>query len=283
MFTQATKTAAKKTGLALAGAAALIASVGLLHAQSAGDDAVIYKECLQPPARTVWGRFPECGIDAAATREFQDELAEATRALTPQEEQRVDQYIDEQFAAPVLAVRQAELMGLMDWTARRIEAVLGSDAYQFSAGNRTALLRVKVTLQQELAGAKDKSLTRDELDSLTAEVRQIVAEVSDIVANTPKVIPPETPTIESLVTRIDALVARVGTVIRDLEREGLSVPRSVRDGHAHALELVRESKRTCSTRRPEACTNLAEVLDTIEAMRGPLCKLKSDFLTTICE
>jgi len=281
MIAQVTTQAAKLTGLALAGTGAvLIASAGLLHAQSAGEEAVIYSQCRRPPPNHLeWGRFPECGTDEAATRQLREQLDEATKQLTRQEEEQVERYIDEQFAAPALAAKQTELMTLIDWTARRIEAVLGSDAYQFSGADRAALQQAKSVLQQLIAEAKDRSLTRSELDALKAEVRRVVAEVSGIVGTAPKVVPPDTPAIESLVTRIDALVARVGTVIRDLEREGLAVPRAVREGHAHALELVRESKRTCSTRRPEACANLAKVLDTIDAMRGPLCDLPSELLT----
>lgn len=282
MFTFVPTTAARRTGLALAVAGAtLTTTAGLLHAQT--DEPVIYRQCAKPPDRTVWGRFPECGVDEETTQQLREELADTTRKLTPAEEEQVDERIETEFAAPVIAARQTELLALMDWTTRRIEAVLSGGAYQLSFADEAKLRQAKTSIQQRIADTQNRALTRSELDDLTAEVRGIVADVSRIVAAAPKVVPPETPDIESLVTRIDALVARVGTVIRDVEREGLAVPKSVRDGHAHALELVRESKRICSTRRPAACANLAEVLDTIEAMRGPLCGLKSDLLTAICE
>ncbi len=280
MFIRAITTGIRQASPALAGAA-LLAAAGLLHAQ--GAEPVVYKECFRPPERTVWGSFPECGVDEEATRQLQKELDEATSPLTPQEEEQVNERIEEEFAAPVIAARQTELLALLDWTARRIEAVLSGGAYQFAASDEVSLRQAKTTIQQRIADTQNRALTRRELDDLTAEVRGIVTDVSRIVAAVPKVVPEDTPDIESLVTRIDALVARVGTVIRDLEREGLAVPSAVRGGYAHALQLVRESKRTCSTRRPEACANLAEVLDTIDAMREPLCRLKSDFLTTICE
>lgn len=272
---------ARRIALTLAGAAVLTGAAGVFHAQAAGG-AVIYRSCIHP-ATFVWGRFPECGIDDEATQQLQEVIEDTTRPLTPQDQERVDQHIDQQFAAPVLAGRQAELLVLIDWTVRRIETVLGSGAYQFAAGDRVTLQQAKATLQQLTADAQDRSLSRGELDGLATQVRAMVTDVSHIVAAAPKAVPAGTPTIENLVTRIDALVARVGTVIRDLERAGLAVPRVVRDGHAHALQLVRESKRSCSTRRPAACANLAEVLDVIAAMRGPLCGLQSELLEGICQ
>jgi hypothetical protein len=250
-----------------------------VHAQASRDEAVIYGECLRPPQRTAWGRFAECGIDEDATRKLREEVDAGTRSLTRLEEHEIERRIDEQFAVPALARKQADLAILMDWIARSIEDAMENGTYQFSPADRKAILQAGTELQQVLIAASSGAVGRDELDGLTAEVRGIVVRVTGILAAAPRQIPPDTPQIESLVTRIDALVARVGTVIRDLDRERIAAPRVVRDGHAHALVLVRESKRICSTRRPAACSQLREVLDTIEAMREPLCRLPSELLS----
>jgi hypothetical protein len=118
-----------------------------------------------------------------------------------------------------------------------------------------------------------------DLQKTRLELGTRLGRVHEIVLARQRETPIDVPPIENLVTRIDDLVARVGTVLRDLEREGIVVPATVRRGHAHAVELVRESKRTCSTRRPAGCRQLREVLDTLEAMREPLCDLPSKVLT----
>jgi hypothetical protein len=251
----------------------------LAAGQETGESPVVYRECYRPPVGNTFGRFPECGIDEQATEELRRQIEDSTRPLTPEEDEQVETYIDDEYGDQLADKRRDELLSVFNTAGERIAALLASDALSFSDEERQFLrLQSEWFEEQSRHFSLQPSDTR-EIQEARAEIGEVLRRVHEIVLARQREAAATVPDIENIVTRIDALVARVGTVIRDLEREGLVVPRSVRDGHAVALTLVRESKRTCATHRPAGCRTLREVLNTIEAMREPLCDLPSDLLT----
>jgi hypothetical protein len=161
----------------------------------------------------------------------------------------------------------------------RLAALLTSQVFSFTAAERATLQEPSDWIDEQLSILNSEAWTTADLSSIRLELGQRLARVHEMVVERQRDAAASVPTIESLVTRIDDLVARVGTVLRDVEREGLAVPATVRRGHARAVELIRESKRTCSTRRPDGCKQLRDVLETLDAMREPLCNLPSKSLS----
>lgn len=272
---------AQRWSAAVLALAATLVGTALASAEAPAGQAVVYKQCYRPGGKSTssYGRFPECGIDEAATGKLRQEIDETTRPVTPAEEQRVEERVRQLFVKPLNEQERHEVLRLLTTALDRLTTLLSSDVLRFTATDQASLREQIDWIGEQVQRYESKTFTKADLQTTRQELGTRLGQVHSIVLQRQRETSVDLPPIESLVTRIDDLVARVGTVLRDVEREGLVVPATVRRGHVRAVELVRESKRTCSTRRPAGCSQLREVLDTLEAMRGPLCGLPSKTLT----
>lgn len=268
-------------GAALIVATATLVGSAIVLAQEPADPVIIYKECYRPGEKLAsgFGRFPECGVDEAATDALRREVQERIRPLTPEQDRQVEEQVERQFQKLLNVDQRQEVMRLLNAARDRLLTLLSSNILQFTVVDKSVLQSEVAWIDEQLRRYESESFTAAELQKTRLELGTRLGRVHEIVLARRRETPIDVPPVENLVTRIDALVARVGTVLRDVEREGLLVPATVRRGHVHAAELVRESKRTCSTRRPAGCQQLREVLDTLESMREPLCRLPSKALT----
>lgn len=259
-----------------------------LSAQLVDESDVVYKQCKYVDGfKSTWkkGRHESCGIDEGATQEarekrerteaFRREAEQRKHALTPSEEKRIDEYLEQQFVGERISARQTELRNLLNGTAARLGKLLTSNAYRFT-DEETQRLDDAQTLVASLTAEYDQpNVGKADIRAVRNQLAPLLTEIQAMLTQKQRTAPADGPRIENLVTRVDDLVARVGTVIRELELAGERVPQAVRSGHRRALQLVREAKQTCSTSRPEGCRQLREVLETIEAMRDPLCAIDS--------
>lgn len=254
-----------------------------LRAQLTGTADVIYRECYRD-RDGAYGRFEECGIDQRATQEHQRKLAEldekvkrATRPVTPEEEQKISDYLQNRFGGE--DDLQAQLTALLDDSQQRLLQLMESDRYAFNERERETIQSVINWIDVEKPKYGDSPMTKSDMRLVRNELGTRLGTVAEIVTANQRQLSGAVPQVENLVTRIDDLVARVGTVIRDLERSGQTVPVEIRTGHRTATELVRDAKFNCSTDRPTGCTQLRTVLETLEGLRVPLCELDSTVLT----
>ena len=277
---------------AILGIVTIPASDFSLTGQTIRDPGVIYNECVVREGirgNYVLKRHESCGIDEEATRiaretwerteAMQREAEENRRSLTPEEEERVTEYIEKQFLDNNAATRQAELQALLQSASNRLTALLANDVYDFTTDEQQKLQDAQLLVESLSEDYNRSDVSRDEVRYVRDRLAPVLTEIQTFLTYRQRNAAAQGPKVENLVTRIDDLVARVGTVIQELDRSGQTVPAEVQTGYQQALRLVREAKATCSTRRPAACSHLSDVLDIIESMRDPLCATKSPLLT----
>ena len=277
------------TGIAAVGLAAGSQWTG----QVSGDLPVIYQLCRNTGGNSkgelTLSRDVSCGIDEKAmtgdakkreqTEQLREKIEAEKRLLTPKEEKRINEHLEQQFLGDKVTKRRAELDQLLQTTTSRLQGLLDSPSHEFTE-SEAKQLQTAITLVATLSAQYDRpDVSKRDIGSVRDQLAPTLTDIHVMLTQKKRDHSMAGPKVESLVTRIDALVARVGTVIRDLERAGKEVPVEVRSGHERALQLVRKAKRNCSTRRPAACSMLSEVLTTIEVMREPLCRIDSPLLS----
>lgn len=278
--------------IVIAGGALLFPYDTVLTGQVVRDAPVIYKQCRfrasDDSGAYLYARDALCGIDEEAmrvardTRErtiaFQREAEANNRPLTREEEKAVIEHIERQLLQGTPADHRVALHTLLETAERRLLTLLEGNQFNLTDEERDQLqvaYTFVLSLQDELTDALvSKRKLRDVRDRLSP----VLTVVQAMLTGKQRTKSGESPSVENLVTQIDALVARVGTVIRELELSGKPVPAAVRSGHRRALQILREAKQTCSTRRPANCSRLMEVLDVIDDMREPLCAIDSPLL-----
>ncbi len=259
-----------------------------LSAQLVDESDVVYKQCqFFDDFKSTWkkGRHESCGIDKAATQEarekrerteaFRREAEQRKRTLTPSEEKRIDQHLEQQFVGERISARQTELRNLLDGAATRLGNLRTGDTYRFTDEEAGQLDDAQTLVASLTAEYDQPSVGKADIRAVRNQLAPLLTEIQAMLTQKQRTTPADGSRIENLVLRVDDLVARVGTVIRELELAGERVPKAVRSGHRQALQLVREAKQSCSTSRPEGCQQLRHVLEIIEAMREPLCEIDS--------
>lgn len=253
---------------------------------------VIYKLCLvETPQSDEWTKrhHESCGIDEEATRvahetwerteEFRRQVAANSHILTQAEKNLVTAHIEQHFLGEKSSTRQIELQRLLESTATRLQNLLSSKAYTFSEEELKQIQAVQTAVESLAVKYEQAAITKRDVRRVQDQLAPLLTNIQSMLTHKVRNAITAGPNIVNLVTRIDNLVARVGTVIRDLELAGETVPTKVSRGHRKAVDLVRTAKRACSTSRPESCAILGEVLYAIEAIREPLCSIDSPLLT----
>jgi hypothetical protein len=304
LLTDPSERRAARNLLAMALAAVATAVVALGHTllgQAGTSDAVLYKQCYRPPARVVFGRFPECGVEAAASSSslpsndgFFCYRADGTPttsrgecanvpvpARTPEQERAIIQHIEEQRAEEKRAQRQADLLDALENASQTVAKYADAKVIVLTAAQKASLDEQRAWLASQIKTGKLAKFTLSEMTSISIVLKQRLANVREIIEAARESLATTVPPIENIMLRIDDLVRRVGTVIGSLEKEGTRVPLQVKRGYERAKAGMTIAQRNCSPRRPQNCFVLHDVLDAIEAMRTPLCALPSDKLT-IC-
>ena len=261
--------------------AIMLFSATPILAQVTTHEPLIYRQCRRPPG-LEWGRFPECGIDVALTDELQHLVRESTRPLLAEEETKINEHIELQFGTVFGGQQHADLVRVLAEAHDRLVTLLATNLLGFTDTERRYLEATADWISAQAVRYESTPFTTSDVRETRELLGDNLQRVHEIVRRRQREAQATLLPVENLVTRIDLLVARVGTALRDLAQEGRTIPDSVEQAYDHALELVRQSKRTCSTRRPSGCSELGEVLETIEAMREPLCSLRTD-LRTFCE
>ena len=226
---------------------------------------------------------PKCGIDKEATaaaqtkqkatQELLQQIAERNKKLTPQTKVLVEQAMEERFETATM--RKVEsLKGVVSTAESRIEGLL---SLAWSAQDVTALQRLGDQFAAYAKSLLHTELSRSDFRQLRDEVYSGTKDLQAIAVRKPRDGNSSKP-IENIVTRIDALVATVGTVLSEVEKEGITIPLQVRGGYEQSKNAIRLAKASCSMRRPKSCRQLWDVLIAIESMREPLCALPSDRL-----
>ena len=256
------------------------------------DGTVIYNSCRyleQFKTKPQFGPHESCGINEAANRlaqetrerteELRRQIEAERRTLTESEEQQITNHLEQKFLGNKMSQWKEELDQLLQTTATRLEGLLGTPSYKFTESEAEQLRAASVLVATLSATYDHANISKLDMRHVRDQLAPLLTGLHVMLTEKQRATSSEGPKVENLVTRIDNLVARVGTVIRDLERSGQPVPMKVQQGYRRASQLVRETKRTCSTNRPAACSQLAQVLDEIDAMREPLCKIDSPLLS----
>jgi hypothetical protein len=285
--------------MALAVAAPAVVTVGPTLLGQAGPS-VIYKQCYRPPDRVVFGRFPECGVEAAASSSSQPtndgffcyradgtqttsrgECANIPRvpSRTPEQERAIIQRIEEQRAEEKRAQRQADLLNALENASQTVAKYADGKPLVLTAAQKASLDEQRAWLASQIKTGKLAKFTLGEMTSIAIVLKQRLANVREIIEAARESLATTAPPIENIMLRIDDLVRRVGMVIGGLEKEGTRVPLQVKKGYERAKAGMTIAQRNCSPRRPQNCLVLHDVLDAIEAMRAPLCALPSAKLT----
>jgi hypothetical protein len=281
-------------------ASAVIALGHTLLGQASTSNTVVYKQCYRPPDRVQFGRFPECGVEAAASSSSQPtndgffcyrpdgtqttnrrECASAPSVpiRTPEQERAIIQRIEEQRVEEKRALRQAELLNALENANQTVAKYADGILIALTAAQKTALVEQRGWLASQIKTGKLARFTLGEMNSISIVLKQRLATVRETIRAARESLAITAPPIENIMLRIDDLVRRVGTLIASLEKEGTRVPLQVKRGYELAKAGMNDAQRNCSPRRPQNCLVLHDVLDAIEAMRDPLCALPSDKLT----
>lgn len=303
LLTDPSERRAARNILAMALAVVATAVVALGHTllgQASTSNTVIYKQCYRPPDGLQYGRFPECGVETAASSSSQptndgffcyrpDGVKTTTRSecanipnapiRTPEQERAIIQRIEEQRVEDKRATRQAELLNALENASATVTKFADGKLVALSATRKSALEQQRAWLSSQIKTGKNAKFSMSEMDSIAIELRKRIASSREILQAAREELAEVVPPIDNIMLRIDDLVRRVGTLIGSLEKEGTRVPSQVIRGYELAKAGMNNAQRNCSPRRPQNCLVLHDVLDAIEAMRGPLCALPSDKLT----
>jgi len=196
------------------------------------------------------------------------------KTITPEEEQRVEEFLEKRYEAPRLK-KVSLLQTMVDTSRLRLDALL---TLAWKPSDSTALARLQQKFNKHAAALEATHFSKAALSQLRDSVHRDVLTLQGFATRKPPSDTAPQP-IEHIVTKIDRIVAQVGTVIGEIEGDGVLVPASVHKGYEQAKDSVRAAKRSCSMRRPQACTKLWDVLRAIESIREPLCALPSERLT----
>lgn len=257
-------------------------SDGSITAQLNSREITIYETCVDKEWRRV--QKPECGVDEAATEaaRAEQQIAEESlmwriernKSITPEQESRVQNILDRR--GDGTKQKQIRFMnGVVSTALARITPLL---QLPWNASDRKVLDTLSHRFHDHEESLKRTRLSRDQLDHLRDSIRSDTIRLQEVIVRKPRSLEPSQP-VENIVTRMDALVATIGTVLIEIERDGVVVPLEVEEGYQEAKDSIRIAKRSCSMRRPKACSKLWDVLMAIEAMRQPLCELPSKRLT----
>jgi hypothetical protein len=281
------------------------------------ENIVVYKQCVPPFISgnstevniRPFGRYPECGIDQVATEAAREAARQEHRCLdrngnwttdrTQCSSNLSDEKIEELLGREIRDMTEREITDRVENTfirekkelergileralqlaAKRVQRLLASTVYRFGETERTTLTANLAWFESQAEDIASVGLTRADLETTRNDLAKRLQAVQSMVTTQKRQLEATAPQLENIVTRIDYLVARVGTVLRDLERDGLTVPAKVTLGYEDAKAILTDAKLTCSMRRPASCARLNEVLDAIAGIREPLCELPSDRLS----
>ncbi len=258
-----------------------------LLGQVGNTDAIVYKKCYLIEHPAIKTQSPKCGVDEEATaaaqvkqkatEKLRQEIADRNNKLTPQNEVLVEQAMEERFVSS--SMRKTEsLQRVVDTAQSRIDGLL---TLSWPTQDVSALERLGDRFAAHAESLSESKLSRSGFRQLRDKVYSDTKDLQTIAVRKLRNSDRGKP-IENIVTRIDALVATVGTVLGEVDKEGVAIPAQVRTGYEQAKKAIRQAKETCSMRRPKACRQLWEVLFAIESISEPLCDLPSDRLDPYC-
>ncbi|HLD63396.1 MAG TPA: hypothetical protein VI913_00695 [Candidatus Peribacteraceae bacterium] len=268
---------------------------------------VIYRQCRDKNQNYKIVQGPICGIDNVATENARDIAREYLRNLPkpicldrdgnqttdrtqcapptpvepdPIQEQKVIERIENIFIGTKKEEDRRSLSDALGIAQLRIQKLLVSKVYKFSDSDKKELTSQVVWIQQQLQHFDGRTaFTEADIQKGRVSLVASLQKIQGMITTQKRLLAEQAPRLENIVTRIDDLVTRVGTVLRELERDGLDVPDEVTEGYLTSKIYLTDAKRTCSMRRPASCALLGKALDEIAKMREPLCALPSDRLT----